>query len=338
MIEQFSSFRKTLPSLKAFRNMSPIARRELQQALLFLSPWFVGFLAFTLIPIVATLIFTFIELKITDGMLSPPKFVGFNNYIQLFNDGQAGLDPRTWFGGGTPGALLVTIRFGLIALPVGILAPLGLALLMNNKDLKAPMVFRNLFYMPFIVPFVAAIFLWGGMLNPETGWINRALVGMGIPKANVPLWANDINWVYPTYVILGIWGIGNAMLVMLAGLQNVPTELYDAAKVDGANSWQAFWTITFPMISPVIFYNLILSVVGLFQYFLVPLVVNSGTGRPGGATMFYNLYLYKTFFVFQNMAYGATQAWVLFLIILVVTILLFSTAKYWVYYAGDSRS
>jgi multiple sugar transport system permease protein len=338
MLEQFSSFRKTLPSLKSYRNLTPIARRELKTALMFLSPWFFGFLAFTLIPVIATFLFTFIELKITDGILNTPKFVGFQNYINLFNDGQAGLDPRTWFSGGTPGALLVTIRFGLIALPVGIMAPLGLALLMNNKHLKGQMVFRNLFYMPFIVPFVAAIFLWGGMLNPETGWINRALIGMGIPKSNVPLWANDINWVYPTYVIMGIWGIGSAMLVMLAGLQAVPTELYDAAKVDGANGWQSFWAITFPMISPVIFYNLILSVVGLFQYFLVPLVVNSGTGRPGGATMFYNLYLYKTFFVFQDMAYGATQAWVLFLIILAVTVLLFSTAKYWVYYAGDTRS
>jgi multiple sugar transport system permease protein len=338
MIEQLSNFRKSIPSLRAFRELTPNARREFQTAMLFLTPWFIGFLAFVLIPVLATFFFTFIELKITDGVLSPPKFVGLNNYIQLFNDGTAGLDPRAWFSGGTPGAMLVTIRFGLIALPVGILAPLGLALLMNHRNLKAPMVFRNLFYMPFIVPFVAAIFLWGGMLNPETGWINRALVGMGVPKGNVPLWANDINWVYPTYVILGIWGIGGAMLVMLAGLQNVPTELYDAAKVDGANPWQSFWTITFPMISPVIFYNLILEIVGLFQYFLVPLVVNSGTGRPGGATMFYNLYLYKTFFVFQNMSYGATQAWVLFIVILAVTVVLFGTAKYWVYYAGESRS
>ena len=127
-------------------------------------------------------------------------------------------------------------------------------------------------------------------------------------------------------------------VIMLAGLQGVPTELYDAAKVDGANAWQTFWKVTFPMISPVIFYNLVLSVVGLFQYFLVPLVVNSGTGRPGGATMFYNLYLYKTFFTYQNMSYGSTLAWFLFLVILLVTIVLFGTAKYWVYYAGEARS
>ena len=192
--------------------------------------------------------------------------------------------------------------------------------------------------MPYIVPFVAAVFLWGGMLNPETGWINRFLMYLGMPREMVPNWANDVNWVYPTYVLMGIWGIGNAMLIFLAGLQGVPTALYDACKVDGANSWQTFWNVTFPMISPVIFYNLVLSVVGLFQYFLVPLVVNNGTGRPGGATMFYNLYLYKTFFTFQNMSYGSTLAWLLFLMIMVVTVALFSTARYWVYYAGDSRS
>jgi multiple sugar transport system permease protein len=136
---------------------------------------------------------------------------------------------------------------------------------------------------------------------------------------------------------MGIWGIGNAMLIMLSGLQGVPTDLYDAARVDGANEWSTFWNITFPMISPVIFYNLILSVVGLFQYFLVPLVVNQGTGIPGGATMFYNLYLYKTIFTFQNMSYGSAMAWLLFVIILIVTAILFFTSRYWVYYAGESK-
>jgi multiple sugar transport system permease protein len=232
----------------------------------------------------------------------------------------------------------ITIRFGLIALPVGIFLPLGLALLLNNPNLKGSTLFRSLFYMPYVIPFVAAIFLWGGMLNPETGWINRSLMYMGMTREMVPNWANDVDWVYPTYVIMGIWGIGNAMLIFIAGLQSVPTELYDAAKVDGANKWQSFWNVTFPMISPVVFYNLTLSIVGLFQYFFVPLVVNNGTGRPGGATMFYNLYLYKTFFTFQNMSYGSAMAWLLFAIILLVTFILFGTARYWVYYAGEGRS
>ncbi|MCA9873269.1 MAG: sugar ABC transporter permease, partial [Anaerolineales bacterium] len=245
-----------------------------------------------------------------------------------------------WTGGesGTAGSLWITIKFGLISLPVGIFVPLILALLMNSPNLKGSMFFRSAFYMPYIIPFVAAVFLWGGMLNPETGWINRALMAMGVPRAMVPNWANDVNWVYPTYVIMGIWGVGNAMLIMLAGLQGVPTSLYDAAKVDGANAWQSFRNVTFPMISPVIFYNLVLSVVFLFQYFLVPLVVNNGTGRPGGATMFYNLYLYKTFFTFQNMSYGSALAWLLFVLILIVTVFMFGTARYWVYYAGEGRA
>lgn len=333
MFEQLSRGLPKLPTLRAFRELSFLGRREMRSGLTFLSPWLFGFLVFTLLPIIASLVFSFMDLKITDGILSKPEFVGLRNYSQMFRD------PQIWTGeSGTQGSLWITIRFGLIALPVGILAPLGLAALMNSPHLKGKMVFRSLFYMPYIIPFVAAVFLWGGMLNPETGWINRSLMWMGLPRESVPNWANDINWVYPTYVIMGIWGIGNAMLIMLAGLQGVPTELYDAAKVDGASTWQQFRNVTFPMISPVIFYNLTLSIVGLFQYFLVPLVVNQGTGRPGGATMFYNLYLYKTFFTFQNMSYGSTLAWLLFAIILVVTVVLFGTARYWVYYAGESRS
>jgi ABC-type sugar transport system permease subunit len=331
MFEQLSNVRNVLPSRRSFRDMKPLARSELRNGLIFIAPWIVGFLAFTFLPIIATFLFSFMDLKITSGILSKPHFVGLANYKFLFHDGQV------WT---SPGALWVTFRFGLIALPIGILVPLGLALLMNNKNLKGQMLFRSLFYMPYIVPFVAALFLWGGMLNPETGWINRALLSLGVAKEHLPGWTTSTDpftGVYPAYVIMGIWGVGNAMLIMLAGLQGVPTELYDAAKVDGANGWQSFRNVTFPMISPVIFYNLTLGIVDLFQYFLVPLVVDQGNGRPGGATMFYNLYLYKTFFVFQNMSYGATLAWFLFLIILLVTIILFGTAKYWVYYAGDSR-
>lgn len=332
MFEQMSRGLQ-LPSLKSFREMSPIARKEMNTGLTFLSPWIFGFIAFTVLPIIASLVFSFMDLKITDGILSKPEFIGLDNYVKMMKD------PAIWStGSGTLGSLWITVRFGLIALPVGIFLPLGLALLMNSPNLKGQMLFRSLFYMPYIIPFVAAVYLWGGMLNPETGWINRALIGLGMPREMTPDWANSVDWVYPAYVIMGIWGIGNAMLIMLSGLQGVPTELYDAAKVDGANTWQSFWNVTFPMISPVIFYNLTLSIVGLFQYFLVPLVVNNGTGRPGGATNFYNVYLYKTFFTFQDMAYGSAMAWLLFILILLVTFVLFGTAKYWVYYAGDSRS
>ena len=323
-----------LPSLKAYRDMSSLKRREMRDGLIFISPWLIGFFVFTFLPIIASLVFSFLDPKINDGILSAYQFVALKTYQQMLHD------PQIWTGwiSGTAGSLWITIKFGLISLPVGIIFPLFLALLMNSPHLKGSMVFRSAFYMPYIIPFIAAVFLWGGMLNPETGWINRALMAMGMPRSMVPNWANDVNWVYPTYVIMGIWGVGNAMLIMLAGLQGVPTSLYDAAKVDGANAWQSFRNVTFPMISPVLFYNLVLSVVFLFQYFLVPLVVNNGTGRPGGATMFYNLYLYKTFFTFQNMSYGSALAWLLFFLILVVTVFLFGTARYWVYYAGEGRS
>ncbi len=330
-MEQLTNLPK-LPSLGSLRKMGPLEKREMRTGILFITPWIFGFLAFTVIPLVATFIFTFMDLRITDGVLSAPKWVGLKNYLTIFQD------TAVWSTGPTPGALWVTLRFGMIALPIGIILPLCIALLMNSKYLIGQNFFRSLFYMPYIIPFVASIFLWGGMLNPENGWINRGLMALGMPKSMVPGWANDIHWVYPAYVIMGIWGIGNAMLTLLAGLQGVPTELYDAAKVDGAGGFSTFLNVTFPMISPVIFYNLVLSIVGLFQFFLVPLVLNQGTGAPGGASMFYNLYLYKTFFLFFNMSYGATLAWVLFAIILIFTVILFGTAKYWVYYAGDSRS
>ncbi len=330
MLEQLNKLPR-LPSLASFRKLSPLARREMQHGMLFISLWIFGFFVFTFLPMIATLFFSFLNLKITDGILSTPDFAGLQNYMRLLKD------PLVWSTGATPGSFWVTLRFGLLALPVGIIVPLILALLMNSPHLKGQSLFRTLFYMPYIVPFVAAIYLWGGMLNPESGWINRTLMYFGMAKENVPLWANDVNWVYPAYVLMGIWGIGNAMLIMLAGLQGVPTDLYDAAKTDGANGWQTFWNVSFPMISPVIFYNVVLSVVGLFQYFQVPLVVNQGTGRPGGHTFFYNLYLYKTFFTYQDMSYGSTLAWFLFLFVLVVTVILFSTAKYWVHYSGEAR-
>jgi ABC-type sugar transport system permease subunit len=335
MLEQLGRGMPQLPSLRTIRAMSPLGRREMRTGLSFLSPWLLGFIAFTFLPIIASLIFSFLNLRITDGILSEPDFAGIDNYRKLFSDPQIWTPP---WGSGTRGSLWITLIFGAIALPVGIVLPLFIALLVNSPYLKGTMFFRSLFYMPYIIPFVAAIFLWGGMLNSESGWINRALVSLGMPRDATPDWANSTTWVYPTYVIMGIWGIGNAMLIMLSGLQSVPTELYDAAKVDGANSVQSFRHITFPMISPVIFYNVTLSIVGLFQYFLVPLVVNNGTGRPGGATMFFNLYLYRTFFTFQDMSYGSAMAWLLFVLILIVTIFLFWSARYWVYYAGEGRS
>jgi multiple sugar transport system permease protein len=331
MFEQLRHLPK-LPAFGSYRKMSKMARREMWTGLAFLSPWIVGFMFFTLIPLVATFVFSFANLKVTDGILNPIKFVGLDNYAQYFKD------PQIWSSTkGNPGAWMITLKYGIIALPIGIIVPLALALLLNNRYLKGSVIARTLFYMPSIVPLVAGVIIWNGMLNAETGWINRFLLSIGIPKPYVPGWLASTTWVYPGYVIIGLWGLGGAMLISLAGLQGVPTELYDAAKVDGANGWQAFFHVTFPMISPVIFYNLILGMVGLFQYYLIPFVLNNGNGAPGGTTMFYNVYLVRTFLTFMNMSYGSTMAIGLFVAILLATLLLFWSSKFWVYYAADSR-
>jgi multiple sugar transport system permease protein len=188
--------------------------------------------------------------------------------------------------------------------------------------------------MPYMVPAVSSIFIWQSVLNGESGWLNRILRLIGI--ADPPNWLNDENWILPGLVFIGIWGVGNAMLTMLATMQGVPTELFEAADVDGANALTKWRNITLPMISPVIFYNLVLTVIGLMQYFVVPYIITRGTGQPGTSAYFFNMHLYKTAFTYADMGYGATQAWVIFAIALVLTIMLFATARRWVYYAsGD---
>lgn len=286
---------------------------------IFLSPWLIGFVIFTAAPIIASLIFTF-----TDFTLAKPgqiSFVGLKNWQKLFSDPLAIT------------ALGVTIKFALIAVPVGILVPLGLAAMLNSKFLFGKRLWRTLFYMPYMVPAVSGIFIWQSFLNGQTGWLNRILRLIGMDPPN---WLQDENWILPAFVLMGLWGVGNAMLTMLATMQGVPTELYEAADVDGAGAWTKFRKITIPMISPVIFYNLVLSVIGLMSYFNVPYIITRGTGQPNNAAYFYNMHLYKTAFTFFDMGYGATQAWFIFIVALVLTLGLFATARRWVYYAsGD---
>ncbi len=187
--------------------------------------------------------------------------------------------------------------------------------MLHSRHLRGAGAFRVLFFLPYVVPFIAGVLIWGSMLSSSTGWINAALQAIGI--AHPPAWLEDPAWIYQGLVIMGVWGIGAGVIVYLAGLKGIPSELYDAARIDGAGAWASTRHITIPMMSPVIFYTLVLGVVEVLQYFLVPLVLKNGTGEPGGSTLFFNLYIYQNFFTFQNMAYGATLAWVLFAISLV---------------------
>ena len=305
--------------LRRRRGLSPLARREARWALIFLSPWIIGFFAFLLIPMIATFLFTFSNINLNQA--EPLRFVGLDNYAKVFSDRQ------TWE------SLGVTLKFAAIALPVSVILPFLVALLLASPHLKASGLFRILFFMPYVVPFVAGVLIWQSMLNPDSGWIAIALKGIGIPDP--PDWLRDPTYVYPGLVILGLWGIGGGVIVYLAGLKGIPTELFDAARIDGAGWWASLRHVTLPMLSPVIFYTLILAIVELLQYFLVPLVLNQGTGEPGGTTLFLNLYLYKNFFAYQDMSYGATLAWLLFGVTLLITIVLFKTSRRWVYYAGE---
>ncbi len=304
---------------KKHRPTSQLEKMQRRWGWIFISPWIIGFLGFTLIPMVASFIFSF--LKFTINHPEDIRFIGLQNYQNLLTDPLVGV------------SLGVTFKFALLSLPLAIILPVALAALLNNKYLRGKRFFRTLFYMPYIVPIVSAVYVWSGVLNTETGWLNRFLELFGIQG---PDWLNSVVWIYPALVIIGLWGLGNSYLITLASMQGVPTELYEAATVDGANMWQRFRKITLPMISPVIFYNLILAVIGLLRYFEIPFILKEGTGQPGNATMFYNIHFYKTAFVFLDMGYGSTLAWLLFIITMIFTVLLFYTARYWVYYAsGD---
>lgn len=283
---------------------------------IFLSPWVIGFLAFTLFPMAASLVFSFTRFKIGE----PITFIGLDNWIRLFTDAD------------TSQSLFVTFRFALISVPVVIGLPLLLASILNSKMLWGKPILRVFFYLPYMIPAVSGIFIWQSFLNGQTGWLNRLLRLIGVE--NPPNWLFDPNSLTIGLVLIGLWGIGNAMLTMMASMQGVPTELYEAAEVDGAGSATKWFRITLPLISPVILYNIVLSVIGLMQYFIVPYVL-SNTTRSNPETNFFNLNLYRTAFQFGEMGFASAQAWFIFIIALVLTILIFGTSRRWVYYSGQ---
>jgi multiple sugar transport system permease protein len=307
-----------LAGLGAWSRMTPLARREARQGLLFVSPWIVGFVAFTLLPMIATFGFTF--LNITLSQEEPLRFVGVDNYAALARD------PGVW------SSLLVTFKFAAVWLPVSLIVPFAVALGLNSRHLQGAGLMRTLFFAPYVVPFVAGCLIWNQMLG-SGGWFNEGLKLLG--WANPPDWLYDETWIYPGFALIGLWGIGAGIIINLAGLRGIPTELYEAARIDGANAWTQLRHVTVPMMSPVLFYSLILGIVEVLQYFLVPLVLKNGTGEPGGSTMFFNLNLFQTFFTFQEMSYGATMATFLFVITLVITLVLFRLSRRYVFYAGE---
>jgi multiple sugar transport system permease protein len=327
-MDYLNEIQKSLSSgRKERRRLSRAELREARWGFAFIGLWLVGFVAFYLIPMAASLVFSFLDFD----LLNPGQatFVGFKHWQRLLFE-----DPRVWQ------SLRVTFVFAAISLPIGMFSALFLAIILNSADLVGRNVFRTLFYAPTMVPVVAGILIWSGVLNPTTGWINQgiqAVTGLEVANPGGIRWLDDARIIYLSYTMIGLWGIGNAILYNLAALQGVPSELYEAAKIDGATWFQRLRSIMLPMISPVIFYNLVLSVVGLMQYFQVPFVLNGGSGYPEGTTYFYLIHFYRQSFQFLNMGYGSAIAWLMFVIALGITATLFGTARHWVYYAGERR-
>ncbi len=302
------------------RRQVPMGRVRTRWGWFFLAPWIIGFLAFQLLPIVATVFLSFTDYSATKEF-APGNFnmVGLNNYARLFSDPQL------------LQSLGVTLKFAFIAVPVGLVIPLSFALLVNSKHLLAPNVFRTLYFLPTIIPVVAGVMVFQGVLNAQSGWINLMLGAVGIDG---PRWLSDPNWAVPALSLLSLWGIGNAMLILLASLQGVPTELYDASTIDGANGVQRFFYITVPMISPVIFYNVTLGVIAAFQYFVAAVLIGGRNGDPQGATLFYSVHFYRQAFVFNDMGYASVLALLLFVIVMILTTMMFYFGQRSVYYAG----
>ncbi|HEX8234320.1 MAG TPA: sugar ABC transporter permease [Abditibacteriaceae bacterium] len=285
---------------------------QLSNGLAFLSPWLIGFSVFTLLPIVLSFYYSLCDYT----LLQKPLYTGLDNYRAL------AADPVFWK------SLTNTGYYALMALPAGMLVSLGLALLLN-ADVKGQAIYRTIFFLPSLVPAVASAMLWLWLFNAKLGLINVLLGKIGISG---PQWLASQEWAMPALALMSLWGVGNTVVIYLAGLQDVPRELYEAAEIDGANPWQRLRNVTLPMISPVIFFNLVMAIIGSMQVFAVPYIMTGG--GPARATYFYTMYLYDNAFNFLRMGYASAMAWVQLFIILCLTGFAFWSSKRWVHYQG----
>jgi multiple sugar transport system permease protein len=299
------------------------AKREQVTGIAFISPWLIGFLVFTLGPMIVSLGASFTSWT----MLSPPAWVGLENYERMFGD-----DPLF------AQSLLNTAYYVIFAIPLATGLALGLALMLN-QHLPGMGVFRTIFFLPSITNLVAVSILWIWVFNPEFGLLNSALRVVGVTG---PLWLQSDSWAKPALIVMSLWGIGGSMIIFLAALQGVPHELYEAAALDGAGPVRRFRAITLPMISPAVFFSLVIGLIGGLQVFTQAFVM-TGTAQPGSeggpnnSTLFVVLYLYKKAFQEFKMGYASALAWVLFCLILIVTLVQKRLSRKWVYYEAGER-
>jgi multiple sugar transport system permease protein len=307
-------------SLRWRGRSTPQSRSDTRAALLFISPWIVGFLIFTAWPVIYSGYLSFTDYDV----INPPSYVGLDNYREMLEDDKVRI------------ALRNTFVFTAMSVPAKIVASLLLALLLKQAA-KATGFFRTAFFLPKMTPPVAIGVLLLLLFNGQQGMINEFLGVFGI---NGPAWTTDQHWIKPGLVLMSLWTIGSTIIIFLAALQNVPDELYDSAMVDGASAWQRFWRITVPMISPAIFFVLIINTIDSLQSFTEAYTAFFGSGNTtysNDAALFYAIYLFQQAFEFLHMGYASALAWLMFVIVMIVTAIQFWGSKRFVYYEGDNR-
>lgn len=292
---------------------------ETLSAWLAISPWVIGFLIFTLGPLLASLYFSFTDYDI----LSTPVWVGWQNYQELLTEDRL-----------FPKAIRNTVIYALLYVPLHLITALGVSLLLNEAR-QAKGFFRTVFYLPSITPAVATAYLWIWILNPNDGLVNRGLRFLHLP---VPAWTVDPMWTKPTIIISELWHLGGAMIILLAALKGVPPELYKAAKLDGAGAWERFKSVTLPMISGVLFFIGTISTIASLNVFTQGYVMFDAHGGPDNSALFVVMYLFREGFRYFHMGYASAIAWILFLIIVTITIVQFKLSKRWVYYEAGTEA
>jgi len=302
---------------RRYRRSGPLARREALTGLLWVQAWFIGFLVFTLGPIVAAVYLGFTDWR-GRGV---PRFVGLQNFIEIFTD-----DPLFWQ------SLKVTLLFAVIYLPLSLIIGFAMAMVMNQR-LVGVKVFRTLYFLPSVLSGTAVAILWQFVFNRDFGVLNWFVGLFGIDPVS---WLVSPRWVIPSIAIMQLWAVGSTIIIYLGGLQGIPTELYEVAKLDGAGWWATLRNVTLPMMSPVIFFQLVLGLIATFQIFTQPYVMTQG--GPDNASYFYALYIYNTAFVQLRLGYASALSVILFVIVVGITAIIFRTSKAWVYYAGGTDS
>lgn len=293
-------------------------RRGEGAAWVFLSPWVIGAALLTIGPMLASLVLSFTDYD----LFTDPEFVGFANYQRMFFE-----DPRFWKSVG------VTLNFVLVAVPLKLAIALGIALLLNRPR-HGQGFYRSAFYAPSLLGASVAVAIVWRTLFADQGVVDNTLSVFGMDLGG---WISNPSMAIYVLVTLAVWQFGAPMVIFLAGLKQVPPELYDAAAVDGAGKWRTFWSVTWPLLSPVLFFNLVLEMIGAFQSFTSAYVVSGGRGGPIDSTLFYTLYLYDRAFTAFDMGYASAMAWFLLIVIAIVTALIFRSSRGWVHYAGDDR-